>query len=114
MGEVYDESLSAEQLSSLNGESFPVSMLFVKENEIVPPDSLRLVKPEEEHEGFTGNAGMTLERWDLPLARSAALRCRLQLWQSRGGAGASAARGSHESSEQSRVRSTANSMRPIC
>ena len=63
MGEVYDESLSAEQLMGLNGESFPISTLLLKEQEIVPPDSLRLVKPEEEHEGFTGNAGMTLERW---------------------------------------------------
>ncbi|MCX7418042.1 MAG: 2OG-Fe(II) oxygenase [Planctomycetia bacterium] len=63
MGEVYDESLSAEQLIGINGESFPVGALLLKEQEIVPPDSLRLVKPEEQHEGFTGNAGMTLERW---------------------------------------------------
>lgn len=63
MGEIFDKSLSAGQLSSLNGESFPVNELPINEQEIVPPDSLRLVKPEEEHEGFTGNAGMTLDRW---------------------------------------------------
>lgn len=63
MGEVYDESLTADRLSNIDGESLPVRTLFVEPHEIVPPDSLRSVKPEEDHEGYTGNEGMTLERW---------------------------------------------------
>ena len=35
----------------------------VEEDELLDPESLRDVKPEEEFEGYTGNAGMTLERW---------------------------------------------------
>ena len=29
----------------------------------MPPESLTDVKPKEDFEGYTGNAGMTLERW---------------------------------------------------
>ncbi len=33
------------------------------ETEVVPPDSLTDIDPEEDFEGYTGNAGMTLDRW---------------------------------------------------
>jgi hypothetical protein len=35
----------------------------VEEDELLDPESLKDVDPEEEFEGYTGNAGMTLDRW---------------------------------------------------
>ena len=63
MGEVFDESLTVERLTGYGGENFPINNFPIEPEEIVPPDSLRLVKPEEDYEGYTGNAGMTLDRW---------------------------------------------------
>jgi len=63
MGEVFDSSLSAEHWSDSAGHSLPIGKLSVEEDELLDPESLRDVKPEEEFEGYTGNAGMTLERW---------------------------------------------------
>ena len=63
MGEVFEDSLTAEQWSDSAGQSLPVGKLSVEEDELLDPESLRDVSPEEEFEGYTGNAGMTLERW---------------------------------------------------
>ena len=63
MGEVFESSLSAEHWSDSAGHSLPIGKLSVEEDELLDPESLRDVKPEEEFEGYTGNAGMTLERW---------------------------------------------------
>jgi len=63
MGEVFESSLSAEHWSDSAGHSLPIGVLSVEEDELLDPESLRDVKPEEEFEGYTGNAGMTLERW---------------------------------------------------
>ena len=35
----------------------------VEEDEVVDPKALRRVVPEEHYEGYTGNEGMTLDRW---------------------------------------------------
>ncbi|MGZ3384724.1 MAG: 2OG-Fe(II) oxygenase, partial [Isosphaeraceae bacterium] len=63
MGEVFESSLSAEHWSDSAGQSLPIGELSVEEDELLDPESLRDVKPEEEFEGYTGNAGMTLDRW---------------------------------------------------
>ena len=63
MGEVFESSLSAEHWSDSAGQSLPIGTLSVEEDELLDPESLREVDPEEEFEGYTGNAGMTLERW---------------------------------------------------
>jgi 2OG-Fe(II) oxygenase superfamily len=63
MGDVFESSLSAEHWSDSAGQSLPIGELSVEEDELLDPESLRDVTPEEEFEGYTGNAGMTLERW---------------------------------------------------
>jgi predicted 2-oxoglutarate/Fe(II)-dependent dioxygenase YbiX len=63
MGEVFESSLSAEHWSDSAGHSLPIGVLRVEEDELLDPDLLREVTPEEEFEGYTGNAGMTLDRW---------------------------------------------------
>ena len=45
-----------------DGDASPFGVIPVQENEIVPPESLKAVKPQENYEGYTGNEGMTLER----------------------------------------------------
>ena len=56
-------SLSAEHWSDREGHRLPVGELSVEEDELLDPESLKDVNPEEEFEGYTGNAGMTLDRW---------------------------------------------------
>ena len=63
MGEIFDTTLTAEQWSDADGHRPAFGPMEVDEEEIVPPESLTSVKPEEDYEGYTGNAGMTLERW---------------------------------------------------
>src|SRR6185437_2802440 len=63
MGEVYDTSLTAEQWRSPDGQAPPFGKIPVEREEVVPPESLTDSDPEEDFEGYTGNAGMTLERW---------------------------------------------------
>src|SRR5262249_7154068 len=63
MGEVYETSLTARRLSDSEGNELPVKELTVEEDELLEPDLLREVEPEEESSGYTGNEGMTLERW---------------------------------------------------
>jgi hypothetical protein len=63
MGEVLDWSLSAKRWRSPEGDRLPFGEIPFEREEIVPPDSLTDVEPKEDFEGYTGNAGMTLERW---------------------------------------------------
>jgi hypothetical protein len=63
IGEVFDSSLAATHRRNPDGSRAWIPALPVHETEIVPADRLKAVKPKEEFEGYTGNAGMTLERW---------------------------------------------------
>jgi hypothetical protein len=63
MQEVYKTSLTAKNWSDSEGNGLPIGTLNVNEDEILGPDALKKVKPEEEYEGYTGNEGMTLQRW---------------------------------------------------
>ncbi len=64
MGEVFDETLSINHWSDREGNKIAFGEMGLDLAEIVsdcPPDDWDL--GHEEFEGFTGNAGMTLERW---------------------------------------------------
>ena len=64
MGEVYDQSLVANHWSDRQGSKVSLGEIRLDPEEIV--DHLPLEDWEasrEEFEGYTGNAGMTLERW---------------------------------------------------
>jgi hypothetical protein len=63
MEEVFDSSLTAEHWTDDEGNRLRLGKMTVEPEEVVPEDSLREVEPEEDFEGYTGNAGMTLERW---------------------------------------------------
>ena len=63
MDEVFDTRLTAAHWSDSEGHALPIGELSVAENEVLDPESLRKVGPEEEFEGYTGNEGMTLQRW---------------------------------------------------
>ncbi|MGH7225162.1 MAG: hypothetical protein ACRELF_18225, partial [Gemmataceae bacterium] len=63
MEEVIETSLTAEHLLDGDGHPLSIDALAVEEDELVDPEALKDVKPEEEFEGYTGNAGMTLDRW---------------------------------------------------
>ena len=64
MGEIYDESMSLDHWSDRQGRKIPLGRMNLQRDEIVspkPPEEWELSR--EEFEGYTGNAGMTLERW---------------------------------------------------
>lgn len=64
MGEVYDESLSAAHWTDRKGRKVSIGEIGLSETEIVssaPPEEWEADR--EDFEGYTGNAGMTLERW---------------------------------------------------
>jgi hypothetical protein len=63
MGEVYDTSLTADHWHSPDGDDPGFGEIPVEREEIVPPESITNVKPEEDFQGPTGNEGMPLERW---------------------------------------------------
>lgn len=63
MEEVFDESLTAEHFMDDEGHRLKLGEMTVEHEEVVPEESLKEVEPEEDFEGYTGNAGMTLERW---------------------------------------------------
>ncbi len=63
MGEVFDWSLSADHWRSPEGHRRRFGAMAFAKEEVIPPDSLTNVEPEEDFEGYTGNAGMTLDRW---------------------------------------------------
>jgi predicted 2-oxoglutarate/Fe(II)-dependent dioxygenase YbiX len=64
MGEVFDEGLSANHWSDRDGKQILLGQIGLEEQEVVasqPPEAWTISR--EEFEGYTGNAGMTLERW---------------------------------------------------
>lgn len=65
MIEVFDSSLVAEHLRDQGGVVLPVAQIEIDldEDDLLDPEALTKVKPKEEFEGFTGNEGMTLDRW---------------------------------------------------
>ena len=64
MGEIYDWSLSADHWSDREGKRVLLGEIQLEEDEIVSDEPLQEAEPNrEDFEGYTGNAGMTLERW---------------------------------------------------
>lgn len=64
MGEIYDDSLTANHWSNRQGKKVFFGKIPLEETEIVPQGALTETDPSrEDFEGYTGNAGMTLERW---------------------------------------------------
>jgi hypothetical protein len=64
MGDVFDRSLIAEQFTDAAGDRVSFGEIPLEDDEIVSARPLSESKPdEEEFEGYTGNAGMTLDRW---------------------------------------------------
>ncbi len=64
MGDVMDESLKAEHFQGPEGNTLAVGQLPLVEEELVTETPLGEGPPDrEEFEGYTGNAGMTLDRW---------------------------------------------------
>src|SRR4029453_10089553 len=45
------------------GPPLPLGTIFIEEDELLDAEALRSIEPEEQFEGYTGNAGMTLDRW---------------------------------------------------
>jgi predicted 2-oxoglutarate/Fe(II)-dependent dioxygenase YbiX len=64
MGEVFDESLTAEHFCDANGNRLAFGQIPLDDEEVLSETPLSERKPDkEDFEGYTGNAGMTLERW---------------------------------------------------
>jgi hypothetical protein len=64
MGEVYDQSLVANHWSDRQGANIALGEIRLDPEEIVDAEPLEAWEASrEEFEGYTGNAGMTLERW---------------------------------------------------
>lgn len=64
MGEVFDESLTAEHFGDADGNRLAFDPIPLDDDEIISETPLNEGEPDEEDfEGYTGNAGMTLERW---------------------------------------------------
>jgi hypothetical protein len=63
MGEVFETSLTAEHWTDGRGDRLPIGPMNVARDDLLDPESLEDVDPEVEFEGYTGNAGMTLDRW---------------------------------------------------
>jgi hypothetical protein len=61
--EIYETELTAEHWIDPEGNRPPIGALNVEEDEVLDQDALRDIEPEEDFEGYTGNAGMTLDRW---------------------------------------------------
>jgi hypothetical protein len=64
MGEIYDESLSVDHWSDREGQDCALGNIHFSESEVLSDSAIGDWEPDdEEFEGYTGNAGMTLERW---------------------------------------------------
>ena len=64
MGEIIDTSLTASHWSDRHGNPRQFGEMRVDDDEVVSGDALDDGEPsEEEFEDYTGNAGLTLERW---------------------------------------------------
>ncbi len=60
--ELIDSSVFLESLRGL-GRSWEMKRVTISEEEVVLLGALKGVQPEEEYEGYTGNAGEMVERW---------------------------------------------------
>ncbi len=63
MGEIYETSLAADHWSDPEGNRLPIGELIIEEDDLLDPEAIRQGDPEVEFEGYTGNAGMTLDHW---------------------------------------------------
>ncbi len=63
MGEVYDQSLVADHWTNPTGDIMEFGKMDVDEEELISNIELRDVDSEEEVGGYTGNAGVEMERW---------------------------------------------------
>jgi hypothetical protein len=63
MGEAFESSLTAEQWSDAAGNRPAFGQMEVGRGEVVPPQALTKVKPDVDVSGYTGNEGLTLNRW---------------------------------------------------
>lgn len=63
MVEVHETELTADQWSDPEGNRLPMGELTIEEDEVLDPDSLTDVKPEEDFQGYTGDEGSPLDRW---------------------------------------------------
>jgi hypothetical protein len=64
MGEIFDDSLFADHWSDRKGNKVCLGDIVLSADEIVANEAMDEAEPNrEDFEGFTGNAGMTLERW---------------------------------------------------
>ena len=63
MEEVYESSLTADHWVDADGARLKIGVMSLDESEILDLEQLHAVEPEEEFEGYTGNAGMTLDHW---------------------------------------------------
>ncbi len=64
MGEIFETSLTANYWSDRHGDTCRFGRMELNDDEIVTNAALDTNDPsEEEFEGYTGNAGMTLARW---------------------------------------------------
>ncbi len=62
-GGLLDSSLSAEHWSDPEGKLQKIGEITINRNELLNPEALEDVDPEEQFEGYTGNAGNTVDRW---------------------------------------------------
>jgi hypothetical protein len=63
MVEVIETSLTMEHLAEAGDIPLPIGKINIKEKELLDPEGLRDVTPEEEYQGYTGNEGTPLDRW---------------------------------------------------
>jgi hypothetical protein len=63
MGEVFESSLLAQHISDREGHSLPIESVSIDDEELLYPEALKEVTPQVDFEGYTGNEGMTLDRW---------------------------------------------------
>lgn len=63
MVEIYESELTADHRSDPEGNRLPIGEMEVEEDEILDPEALTGIKPEEEFQGYTGNEGSPLDRW---------------------------------------------------
>jgi hypothetical protein len=63
MAEIFDTSLTADHWIDADGEPLPLGEIVIDESELLEPGAIRAVEPEEHFQGYTGNEGMTLDRW---------------------------------------------------
>ncbi len=64
MGEIYDESLTVDEWRSPGGRVEKLGCFPIDESQIISAQELADAEPDEKFaEGFTGNAGCTMEHW---------------------------------------------------